>query len=180
MEKRTVLFVDDEERVLSCLKGGLLDEPYKTLFASSGKEALEILEQNEVQVIVTDMSMQEMGGLELLKIVKEEYPHIVRMVLSGYTQVTTLLTAINQGEIFRFITKPWDFEEGFKPAVRQAIEYYDLHSEREMLMRFVEQVMDDNEPDKVNLLLIQAIISKHKKQLHEWEKKCNSVPLSSQ
>ncbi|HUU16132.1 MAG TPA: response regulator [Sedimentisphaerales bacterium] len=68
MEKRTVLFVDDEKKVLSCLKGGLLDEPYETLFAGSGKEALEILEQNEVQVIVTDMRMPEMGGLELLKI----------------------------------------------------------------------------------------------------------------
>jgi DNA-binding NtrC family response regulator len=130
MEKRTVLFVDDEARVLSCLKGGLLDEPYKSLFANSGKEALEILDQNEVQVIVTDMRMPEMGGLELLKIVKEEYPHIVRMVLSGYTQVTTLLTAINQGEIFRFITKPWDFEKEFKPAVREAIEYYIFKNQR--------------------------------------------------
>lgn len=180
MEKRTVLFVDDEERVLSCLKGGLLGEPYKSLFASSGKEALEILEQNEVQVIVTDMNMPEMGGLDLLRTVKKDYPHIIRMVLSGYADIQSLLGAINQGEIFRFITKPWNFEEEFKPAVRQAIDYYDLHSEREMLMRFVEQVMDDNEPDKVNLLLIQAIISKHKKQLQEWEKKCNSVPLSSQ
>jgi two-component system response regulator HupR/HoxA len=125
MEKKTVLFVDDEERVLACLKGGLLGEPYKTLFAKSGKEALEILEKNEVHVIVTDMRMPEMGGLELLKTVKEKYPHVVRMVLSGYTQVTTLLTAINQGTIFKFITKPWDFEEDFKPAIREAIEYYD-------------------------------------------------------
>ena len=76
MEKRTVLFVDDEERVLSCLKGGLLGEPYKTLFAKSGKEALEILEKNEVHVIVTDMRMPEMSGLELLRAVKEKYPHI--------------------------------------------------------------------------------------------------------
>jgi two-component system response regulator HupR/HoxA len=180
MDKRSVLFVDDEERVLSCLKGGLLEEPYKSLFASSVKEALEILEQNEVQVIVTDMNMPEMGGLDLLKIVKKEYPHTIRMVLSGNADIQTLLAARNKGEIFRFITKPWDFEEEFKPAVRQAIDYYDLHSEREMLMRFVEQVMDDNEPDKVNLRLIQAILSKHKKQLHEWEEKCNSVPLSSQ
>ena len=125
MEKKTVLFVDDEERVLSCLKGGLLGEPYKTIFAKSGKEALEILENNEVHIIVTDMRMPEMGGLELLRTVKEKYPHIVRMVLSGYTQVTTLLTAINQGTIFKFITKPWDFEEDFKPAIREAIEYYD-------------------------------------------------------
>jgi DNA-binding NtrC family response regulator len=179
MEKRTVLFVDDEERVLSSIKGGLLGEPYTSLFVGSGKKALEILEQEEVQVVVTDMSMPEMGGLELLSIIKEKYPHIIRMVLSGNADIQTLLVAINQGEIFRFITKPWNFEEEFKPAVRQAIDYYDLHSEREMLMRFVEQVMDDNEPDKVNLLLIQAIISKHKKQLQEWEKKCNSVPISS-
>ncbi|MHA2314847.1 MAG: response regulator [Candidatus Hermodarchaeia archaeon] len=175
MEKRTVLFVDDEEKVLSCLEGGLVDEPYKTLFASSGKEALEILKQNEVQVIVTDMRMPGMGGLELLRIVKENYPHIIRMVLSGYADIKTLLAAINQGEIFRFITKPWDFEKEFIPAVRQATDYYDLHSEREMLMRFVEQVMDDNEPDKVNLRLIQAIISKHKKQLGQWREACDSV-----
>ena len=130
MEKRTVLFVDDEEKVLTSLKRGLLDEPYETLFASSGKEALEILQQSQVHVIVTDMRMPEMGGLKLLTTVKEEYPHIVRMVLSGYTQITTLLTAINQGEIFRFITKPWKLEEDFKPAVRKAVEYYDFQNQR--------------------------------------------------
>ena len=125
MEKRTVLFVDDEEKLLKSLKRGFLDEPYDTLFATSGKKALEILEHNEVHVLITDMRMPEMGGLELLKIVKEQYPHIVRMVLSGYTQVTTLLTAINQGEIYKYITKPWKLEEEFKPAIREAIEYYE-------------------------------------------------------
>ena len=129
MEKRTVLFVDDEEKVLKSLKRGLMDEPYKTLFATSGKEALEILGQQEVHVIVTDMRMPEMAGLELLKIVKEKHPSIVRLVLSGYTQITTLLTAINQGEIYRFITKPWKLEEEFQTTIRQAIEYYDLHAE---------------------------------------------------
>ena len=133
MEKRAVLFVDDEEKLLRSLKRGLLDEPYKTLFANSGKEALEILQQQEVHVLVTDMRMPEMNGLELLRIVKEEYPNIVRMVLSGYTQITTLLTAINQGEIYKFITKPWKLEEEFKPAIREALEYYDLHSERDRL-----------------------------------------------
>jgi len=148
MEKRTVLFVDDEEKVLSCLKGGLLDEPYKTLFANSGKEALEILKKNEVQVIVTDMRMPEMGGLDLLRTVKEEYPHIVRMVLSGYTQVTTLLTAINQGEIFRFITKPGDFKEEFKPAIREAIEYYNFKNQRNGVAEEAEQHKGEH-PEKV-------------------------------
>ena len=126
MENRTVLFVDDEEKLLKSLKRGLLDEPYNTLFANSGKKAIEILESNEVHVLVTDMRMPEMGGLTLLKIVKEQYPHIVRMVLSGYTQVTTLLTAINQGEIYKYITKPWKLEEEFKPSIREAIEYYEV------------------------------------------------------
>ena len=133
MEKRVVLFVDDEEKILRSLKRGLLDEPYNSLFANSGEEALEILKQKEVHIIVTDMRMPEMSGLELLRIAKKDYPHIIRMVLSGYTQITTLLTAINQGEIYRFITKPWKLDEDIKPAVRQAIEYYNLHSERDKL-----------------------------------------------
>ncbi len=126
MEEKTVLFVDDEEKLLNSLRRGLFDEPYHTLFANSGKKALEILEHNEVHVLVTDMRMPEMGGLDLLKIVKEQYPRIVRMVLSGYTQVTTLLTAINQGEIYKFVTKPWKLEEEFKPSIREAIEYYEV------------------------------------------------------
>jgi len=139
MEKRTTLFVDDEEKVLRSLERGLLDEPYNKLFSKSGREALEILQREEVHVIVVDMRMPEMNGLELLRIVKKEYPHIIRLVLSAYTQITTLLTAINQGEIFRYITKPWKLEEEFKPAIRQAIEYYNLHNERDCLMAELEE-----------------------------------------
>ena len=139
MEKRTVLFVDDEEKLLGSLKRGVLDEPYNTLFANSGKEALEVLKGNEVHILVTDMRMPEMSGLDLLRIVKQDYPHIVRMVLSGYTQISTLLTAINQGEIYKFITKPWKLEEEFKPAIREAIEYYNLHNERDRLVAELEE-----------------------------------------
>ena len=148
MEKRTVLFVDDNQSVLTSLERGLLDEKYKTLFATSGKEALEILETKEVHVIVTDMRMPEMGGLELLKIVKEKHPRIVRMVLSGYTQITTLLTAINQGEIFKFITKPWKLEEEFKSAVQQAIDYYNLQAERDELLA---EVAKHKEQEKIQV-----------------------------
>jgi DNA-binding NtrC family response regulator len=133
-EKRTILFVDDEVRLLRSLEQAMLDEPYETLYAESGAEALKLLEENEVHVIVTDMRMPEMSGLALLKIVKEKYPHIVRLVLSGYTQVTTLLTAINQGEIFRFITKPWKMEQEFKTVLAQAVEYYNLQAERDRLV----------------------------------------------
>ena len=139
MDERTVLFVDDEDKILKSLKRGLLDEPYNALFANSGQKALEILETEEVHVLVTDMRMPEMSGLELLKTVKEKYPQIVRMVLSGYTQITTLLTAINQGEIYKYITKPWKLEEDFIPSVRQALEYYDLRKESDKLPEVVHE-----------------------------------------
>ncbi|MHA2315104.1 MAG: response regulator [Candidatus Hermodarchaeia archaeon] len=126
MATRTVLFVDDDEVILRSLERGLLDESYNKLFVKSCNEALEILQQLEVHVIVADMRMSDMTGLELLRIVKKEYPHIVRLITSAYTQITTLLTAINQIEIFRYITKPLKFEEEFKPAIRQALEYYEL------------------------------------------------------
>ena len=145
MKNRTVLFVDDEEQILKSLKRGLMNEPYKTLFANSGKEALEILEKRDVHVLVTDMRMPEMGGLELLKIVREKYPNIVRMVLSGYTQVTTLLTAINQGEIYKYITKPWKLEKEFIPAIREATDYYAFQNRRQMMTEEGEQHEKDEE-----------------------------------
>lgn len=131
MNNMTVLFVDDEQRLLNSLKREFMDEPFKKLFANSGEEALELLKDNKVHVIVTDMRMPDMNGLDLLREVKQKYPKIVRMVLSGYTQVTTLLTAINQGEVFKYITKPWQMEEEFKPAVKQALEYYMEHNKQE-------------------------------------------------
>jgi two-component system response regulator HupR/HoxA len=123
-EKRTILFVDDEVRLLRSIERGLIEQPYHLLFAETGEQALRTLAEREVHVLVTDMRMPEMTGLELLKVVKERYPHIVRIVLSGYTQVSMLLAAINQGEIFRFITKPWRMEEDFIPAIREAVEQY--------------------------------------------------------
>ena len=136
-EKRTVLFVDDEEKVLRSLKRALFDEPYETLFANSGKEAIEILKRNDVHVIVTDMRMPEMSGDELLGIVEEEYPHVVRIILSGYVQVSTLLEAINEKGVFRYIPKSSELVEELKPAVREALDYYNLYSKRN---RPVEQL----------------------------------------
>jgi two-component system, NtrC family, response regulator HupR/HoxA len=144
-EARTILFVDDEEKILKSLQRGLLDDPYNCLFATSGKEALEILEKNEVHVICTDMRMPEMNGLELLRIVKDKYPLIVRVVLSGYTMVGMLLTAINQGEIFKFITKPWRLEEDFKSVLQQAVDQYNLCHEHDALAAEVERLKNTME-----------------------------------
>ena len=177
MEKRNVLFVDDEVKILHALKRGLVDEPYEMFFADSGREALEMLMHSEIHVIVTDMRMPEMDGLELLRKVKVEYPHVIRIVLSGYTDIEVLLTAINQGEIFRFMTKPWKLNEEIKTTIRQAIEFYDLHVEHELLMHFVELWLEGLEPEFINVQFLQELVSTRKKQLYEWKKKCDSMPV---
>ncbi len=176
MEKRTVLFVDDDEKILKSLKRTLADEPYKTLFAESGKEALKILQKKQVHVIVTDMRMPEMDGLELLKILKNKHPHVIRLVLSAYSDKDTLLAAINHGEIFRYITKPWKLNEELRTIVRQAIEFYDLHSERESLMSFIEKMAEKTNPEKIDFhFAIKMLISARNKHLYEWGNKCRSV-----
>jgi DNA-binding NtrC family response regulator len=129
--KRAVLFVDDDEVVLRSLERGLLDESelFDQLFAKSGQEALEILEKEPVHVIVTDMRMPGMDGLELLKIVREKYPDILMIVLSGYTDMPALLEEFNQGEIFEFVPKPWKLEKDLKKVVIKAIDHYNQKSE---------------------------------------------------
>jgi DNA-binding NtrC family response regulator len=129
VQKRTVLFVDDDRIVLLSLERGLLDESYNKLFAKSGEEALEILQREEIHVVVTDMFMHEVTGLQLLRTVKRDYPHIIGMVLSGYDQDAALETAVDQGEIYRLIRKPWKIGEvDFETIVRKAIEHYNLQN----------------------------------------------------
>jgi len=129
-KKRTVLFVDDDEIVIASLQRGLLDESYTKLFAKSGEEALEVLQREEVHVIATDMYMHEMTGLDLLRTVREDYPHVVGVVLSGYVHDAAIQTAIRQGEIFRSIRKPWKIGGvDFEAVVRKAVDHYNLQNQ---------------------------------------------------
>ncbi len=131
VENKTVLFVDDDEAILRSLERGLLDESYNKLFAKSSKEALKILKRTKVHVIVTDMLMPEMTGLELLRIARKEYPDITGMVLTGYEQGTELQNAVEQGEIFKLIPKPWKLRGNFEKLILRAVEHYNLQNERE-------------------------------------------------
>ena len=133
-----VIFVDDEENILNALRRGLIDADYECIFASNGLEALEIIKNNVISVIVTDMRMPKMDGLTLLKEVKAISPDTVRIVLSGYTQLQQILATINQVDIFKFITKPWDMDEEFRIVIDQALEYYNLRMESERLKKALE------------------------------------------
>ncbi|MHC4727484.1 MAG: response regulator [Planctomycetota bacterium] len=132
VDKRTVLFVDDDEIVLvSLVRGHLQDAPYNILAAENCKEALEILQQKEVHIIVTDMCMPEMTGLELLRIIRDEYPDIIGIVLTGYIQDPTLQAAVQDGEIFEIVPKPWKLGGDFEKLIQRALEHYNLQSECE-------------------------------------------------
>jgi len=120
---RTLLLVDDEANVIASIRRLLRYENYRLLMAGSGEEALELLAQNEVGVILTDHRMPGMSGIELLSKVRVMYPKVVRMVLSGYTAVDSLTEAINRGEIYRFLTKPWEDKELLE-ALREAFRQY--------------------------------------------------------
>ena len=128
IEKRTVLFMDDDAAILRSLERGLLEEPYNKLFTKNCKEALEILRQEEVHVIVTDMRMAEMSGLEFIRIVNKEYPHIISMILTGFEKDAELQSAVDQGEIFRLISKPWKLGGNFEKLVRMAVDRYNLQN----------------------------------------------------
>ncbi len=131
IEIRNVLFVDDDDKILRSLEFGLIDEPYNTLFANSCKKAFEILNQEEVHVIVTDMRMPEIDGHEFIKIVQEKYPHIVKIVLSGYCTDAALQTTIEKNEIFKVVSKPWKLRGDFEKLIRRALEHYDQQTKNE-------------------------------------------------
>ena len=142
MEKRAVLFVDDDEIVLESIERSLKDESYDKHFAKSGEDALEILQREEVHVIVVDMVMPEMGGLELLEIVKKEYPNIVTMVLSGYAQPAEVMMVMFEVGVYKFISKPWTFDEDLRTVIRRAIDNYNLQREHEDMVAELERCSD--------------------------------------
>jgi len=122
---KTILLVDDEKSILNALKRILRKEEYKVLTASSGKEGLELLRDNNVQVIISDQRMPEMSGTEFFSEVIKEFPDIIRIILSGYTDVDVVIDTINKGSIYKFFHKPWN-DQSLILEIRQAFEHYKL------------------------------------------------------
>ncbi len=124
----TLLLVDDESNILRALTRMLRRDGYKILTASSGKEGLEVVNDNpDIKVIISDQRMPEMSGTEFLSQVKEISPSIIRIILSGFSDLNTITEAINKGEIFRFISKPWD-DDILRENVKDAFRHYQLYT----------------------------------------------------
>lgn len=127
--KLSVLLVDDEPNILSALRRVLRRDGYEIFTAQSGEEALELLANNPVMVILSDQRMPNMTGTEFLSRVKIMHPRTVRIILSGYADLNSITEAINKGEIYKFRTKPWDDEE-LRNDVREAFLHYEALERR--------------------------------------------------
>ncbi len=126
--EHTVLFVDDEVNILKALQRLLRTEDMNVLCASRATEALDLLEKHPTQVVVTDQRRPEMSGVDFLAHVRDRQPEMVRLMLTGYTEMKVAVDAINRGEIYRLITKPWNDDE-LRATLRQAFDHADLKSE---------------------------------------------------
>ena len=128
---RTLLLLDDEENVLRSLIRLFRRDGYRILAAGNVRDAFDLLATNDVQVILSDQRMSDMNGTEFLGRVKMLYPNTVRLVLSGYTDLSTVTEAINRGAIYRFLTKPWN-DDHLREHIRQAFRTYDeQHASRD-------------------------------------------------
>jgi len=123
--KGTLLLLDDEPNVLSSLVRLLRRDGYQILTAHNAQEAFSLLATHEVQVVVSDQRMPDMNGTEFLSRVRKLYPGTVRIILSGYAELESVLSAINRGEIYRFYTKPWD-DQALRDNIREAFRYHAL------------------------------------------------------
>jgi YesN/AraC family two-component response regulator len=125
MQEYTVLFVDDEPFILNAMQRLFHDDKINVRLAASGQEALDLVKSGSIQVLVTDNLMPGMSGVELVHRAKEVAPDTVRILLSGYSDMDAVLHALNDGEVFRFVLKPWD-DLDLKTTVHLALAQYHL------------------------------------------------------
>ncbi|MBK1695349.1 diguanylate cyclase [Chromatium weissei] len=129
--QRTLLLVDDDTQIRFVLERLFSNEGYRVLLAESGTEALDLLARYEVDVVVSDGDMPEMDGAELLRRISAMYPQTLRILLSGTLDPNFIARSVNQGEIFKFLTKPWKTAE-LREAVREAFRVIDARKQRQL------------------------------------------------
>lgn len=137
-EPFTLLFVDDEDGVLNALRRIFMDENYTILTVNTGDKAIRILEERQVHLLITDHRMPGMTGAELLKVVRERWPETIRIMLTGYADVNSIMGAVKEGAVYKFITKPWN-DEDLRLTVSLALQQYLLMHENRHLKELARQ-----------------------------------------
>jgi signal transduction histidine kinase len=155
LRRHTILVVDDEPDVVQSVKD-LLRLDYNVLGTTKAEEAVRMMQEQEVDVVMTDQRMPEMTGVQLLEQIKGPYPEATRLLFTGYADIRAVIEAINQGNVYRYITKPWDPDE-LQTIIREACERHDLIVQRRILMDELEKANGDlREANDVKAAFIQV------------------------
>lgn len=150
--KLSVLYVDDEINNLQSFKAAFRRD-FLIYTAASAKEGMKILNEVPIQIIITDQRMPEMSGVEFLEQIIPIYPDPIRILLTGYSDIQAVIDAINKGQVYHYITKPWD-EEQLRNIIKKSLEVYALRSENKEL---VKSLLRANE--QLEFLLRQKLLS---------------------
>jgi response regulator RpfG family c-di-GMP phosphodiesterase len=116
----TVLLVDDEPLVLVALRRTLVPDGYRLVETTDPTRALDIVEREDVDIVISDVDMPNLTGVDLVAQIRQKRPSVVRLLLTGGATLASALTAINQGEVFRYLTKPWDPAD-LRKTVKEAV-----------------------------------------------------------
>lgn len=163
-KENTIIFLDDDKSTLLLLRGLFKDNSYHIFTTTDPIEALEIIQKEKsIKVIICDQLMPMITGVEFLKKLKATFPNVVRILLTAIDEVKAAEAAINEGEVYRFILKPWNNED-LKCAVKQAIDHYDLYKQSQ---NYLQATLDKSEE-------FEALSEKYKK-LYEHQKEFTST-----
>ncbi len=150
----TLLLVDDEVNVLSALKRVFKEESYHVLTAENGAEALDILDKETVHLIIADHRMPGMSGADLLRTVRANHAETIRIMLTGYADVESIMGAVNEGAVFKFMTKPWQ-DDDLRITVARAFEQYQLQKE-------VRALRTQNQQQEERIQAFSAVLSEER------------------
>jgi signal transduction histidine kinase len=137
VKKYCLLVVDDEPDLVQSVKD-LLRLDYRVLITTRAVEGLEIMRREKVHIVMSDQRMPEMTGVEFLKQLRDTHPETVRLLFTAYADLNAVTDAINQGNVYRYISKPWEPGE-LRTVLRQAVDYYELQEERRQLILQVQE-----------------------------------------
>lgn len=151
-KKNNILYVDDEVTNLSAFKASFR-RAFNVFLAESAIEGMKILDENEIHIVLTDQRMPEITGVEFLKSIIEKHPKPIRILITGYTDIEVIKEAINAGQIYKYIDKPWD-NDRLKMILERAVEVYRLREENKQLTEDLKRVNQ-----QLEFMLRQKLIS---------------------
>ena len=146
-----VLFVDDEASVVEGFRNALRKEAFEIVTATSGEEGLKVLRNDTIDVVVSDELMPGMSGSEFLSLVSKEFPSTIRILLTGYANVEVAIRALNDGEIYRFLTKPFQAAD-LAVTIRNAISLKALKDEEAEKLEQAKALASEEDLERIRKL----------------------------